>query len=117
MPASQAQTVAITLSDARSLAVCLVQPLAPKFFNWATEGWEPAFNPAAHLRLFRPMIAGNPLFGTVQTVDAGAQLLTRPGVAALILTVDKGNQPIDVVDVWTMPSPTPNPVVGNFLRF
>jgi hypothetical protein len=107
----------ITLNDPRSLAVAIVRPADDKFFNWGTGAWEQPFAAAAHLRPLVPMEAAPSAFATVQTADIGAELLTRPDVAALLVSVDAGggSPTYTVADVWTLPSRT-DPCFGGLTR-
>jgi hypothetical protein len=108
--------VAITLNDVRTLAVCLVRPADDLFYNWTSTGWETPFVAAAHLKPLQTMEAAPSLFSGVRYLDLGHILLDRSDVAALLLSTDASGNPIAVVDCWTLPSPTPNPVIGGFLR-
>src|SRR6516165_10945468 len=107
-------SVAMTLVDSRPLAVCLVRAADDLFFNWTTTGWEAPFAAAAHCKPLTRMEPAASLFTNVQSIDLGEILIERSDVAALLLSVDASGNPIAVVDCWTLPSPTPNPVYGGW---
>jgi hypothetical protein len=106
----------MTLNDTRSLAVCLVRPMDDLFYNWTTTGWETPFAAAAHLKPLQSMEAAPSLFANVRYLDIGGMLLQRSDASALLLSIDATGNPIEVVDCWTLPTPTPNPVTGGFLH-
>src|SRR6478672_793870 len=89
--------VAITLNDARTLAVCLVRPADDLFYNWTTTGWEVPFAPAAHLKPLQTMEPVPSLFSGVRYLDIGATLLQRSDTAALLVAIDASGNPIAVV--------------------
>ena len=107
----------ITCNDARNLGVCIAQPAADKFLNWATGAWEAPFAATAHLKPLTPMEASGSPFYSIQTVDIGTELLSRPDVAAVLVAIDPGagTPTYTVVDVWTLPA-TPFPAFGGFTR-
>jgi hypothetical protein len=104
----------VTVNDSRKLAACIVRPLDNLYYNWTTDGWESVFVTASHLKTLTPMQPSG-LFSTVQTVDIGDTLVEQTDAALLLVSVDGTGAPIAVVDCWTLPSPTPPPVVGGFL--
>lgn len=96
----------ITVNDARSLAVALVQSANDKYLNWATLQWEPApFSPANHARPLLPMEAPPSAFATIQTADIGYEMINRNDVEAVILAVSGTGTTATYtpVDVWTIP--------------
>src|SRR5262245_59761617 len=108
--------VAITLNDVRPLAVCLVRAADDLFDNWTTTGWEPPFVASTHLKLLPAMEAPPSLFAGVRYLDLGHVFLDRSDVAALLISTDGLGNAVAVVDCWTLPAPTPNPVMGGFLH-
>jgi hypothetical protein len=104
----------ITIVDTRSLGVA-IQRSDAKYWNPTTTGWETPFDAFKHVIPFTVVDPSNPLFASTIAADIGSVLLERQDCAALILQVDrKTGAPTAVVDVWTLPSPVPNPTVGGF---
>lgn len=106
----------ITLADTRNLAVALTLPVADKFYNYTTGGWEQPFDPTKHLRPLAPLEPSPSLFAGVRTADLDDVMLQRNDVAAIILTVDSTGAPIATVDVWTLPYPIADPARGGWCR-
>src|SRR5262245_4194773 len=106
----------ITLADTRSLAVALTLPVADKFYNYNTGGWEQPFNATKHLRPLTPLEAPPSPFAGVVSADVTDIMLQRSDVAAIIMTLDITGAPIAAVDVWTLPYPIPDPARGGWCR-
>ncbi len=106
----------ITMADTRTLAVAIIQPAADKFYNYTTGGWEQPFNAANHLKALTPLEASPSVFAGILTADISGVMVERTDVAAVVMTVDNSGNPIATVDVWTLPSPTPNPTCGGWSR-
>jgi hypothetical protein len=105
----------IPVNDKRRLGLAICGSDAT-YYNPQTMGWEKPFDPTKHLTAFTAFDAANPLMAGVQVADVGDVLTQRSDAFVLMFTLDQTGKPFAPVDVWTMPSPVPNPVFGGWMR-